>query len=138
MSIYCYINDSLTVLSSRNLDEVYNIDDFKSYIARKLNLDNIYLLCYHNFSTLNLINILASDDKIYKNYLVTTNNDINSIRFLNLNTLCNTNYDIPKLMTVDEFKKNFTDNNIEIFCKASHLKSNEYFILGNTYYYKFV
>jgi hypothetical protein len=141
MSIYCYINGSLKILSSINLEKVNTIDEFRLYIITEFDLDNTHLICYHNFSTLQLINILESNDKVHKNYLVTTNNDINTIRFFNLNTLYNTNYDIPKMMTIDEFKKNFIDNNknnIEIYCKAIQLKSDEHFIPENTYYYKFV
>jgi hypothetical protein len=138
MSIYCYINNSMTVLSSTDLENIYDLEEFKSYITKELKLNNVYLICYHNFSTLNLINILKTNDKINKNYVVTTKNDINVINFLNLNTLYNTMYEIPKLMTIYEFKKNFTDNNIQIFNNNQQINVNDTFIQGNKYYYKFI
>lgn len=137
MSIYCFINNSMTVLSSTDLKNIYNLEEFKYYITKELKLNNVYLICYHNFSTLNLINVLKTNDKINKNYVVTTNNDVNVINFLNLNTLYNTMYEIPKLMTIYDFKKNFTDNNIEIFNNNQKINVNDTFIQGNKYFYKF-
>ena len=138
MSIYCYINNSVTVLSSSNLENINTIDEFKLYIVKELKLDNIYLNCYHNFSTINLINLLKTNDKINKNYVVTTNYDTNTIGFVSLNTLCNKIYEIPKLMTSDEFKKNFTDDNIQIFNLNKEMKQDDTFNPNNKYYYKFL
>jgi len=139
MSIYCYINDSLTILSSTNLKNINNLDEFQSYITRELNLTEKNINCYYNFSTINLINMLEINEKITKNYLVTTNNDTNIINFLNLNTLCNKIYEIPKLMTIGQFKKLFSENNIQISnIKRINNNDDDVFDPNIKYFYKVV
>lgn len=136
MSIYCYINNSLTLLPSSNLENIHTLDEFKIYILKTLDINNIYLYCYYNFSSIQLIDLLKTKSKIYYNYLVTTESDLNCITFTNLNTLYNNAYNIPKLMTVNEFTKNFYCKSIEIFCKNGKLKPEDTFISGCKYFYK--
>jgi hypothetical protein len=83
-----------------------------------------------------LINLLNSNEKVNKNYMVTTDDNTNSIKFINLNNLNNMIYLIPKLMTLDEFKKNFSYDNIEIFVNDKKMNDNEFFIKGNIYLFK--
>ncbi len=68
--------------------------------------------------------------------MVTTDDNTNSIKFINLNNLNNMIYLIPKLMTLDEFKKNFSYDNIEIFVNDKKMNDNEFFIKGNIYLFK--
>jgi hypothetical protein len=136
MSIYCYINNSLTILPSSNLVNIHTLDEFKIYIMDRLDINNIYLYCYHNFSSIQLIDLLKTESKINYNYLVTTEEDSNCITFTNLNTLYNIVYNIPKLMKVDEFIKNFYCKSIEIICKNGKLKSDDTFVSGYKYFYK--
>jgi hypothetical protein len=138
MSIYCYVDNKLIKIPSVDIENINSLDKFKSFIKEKLNMNDIYIDCHHNFSTLSLINFLNSNEKVKKNYIVTTSDNTNDISFLNLNTLCNIIYQVPKLMTLDEFKKNFCDddNNIEIYIKNKKMNDNEKFIENNKYFYK--
>ena len=138
MSIYCYVDNKLIKIPSVDIENINSLDKFKSFIKEKLNMNDIYIDCHHNFSTLSLINFLNSNEKVKKNYIVTTSDNTNDISFLNLNTLCNIIYQVPKLMTLDEFKKNFCDddNDIEIYIKNKKMNDNEKFIENNKYFYK--
>jgi hypothetical protein len=139
MSIYCYINEQFNILSSKNLININSVEEFEKYIKQQLNLDtNINLYCYYCYSTLQLEYILKLDNKITNNYLVTTEKDSNFINFLNLSTLYNSCYMVPKKITFNIFSKIFYNNNEKmiIYNKNISLEKLDTFNSNTLYYYK--
>jgi len=138
MSIYCYINNNLEKIPSKDIENISSLDHFKIFIQEKFNIKNTFINCNHNFSTTSLVNLLNSNEKVNENYMVTTDNDTNPVKFIILNNLNNMTYLIPKLMTLDEFKKNIYYDNIEIFVNNKKMNDDEFFIEGNTYLFKII
>jgi hypothetical protein len=141
MSIYCYIQNTFNILPSEILKDITTLEEFENYIKTTLRFENISLHCYYNYSTINLIDILQREEKINKNYLVTTEKDSNIIGLTSLQTLYKNYYMIPRLMTKDIFNKIFVredDLILHIFNKNQILQSNDTFNDNLSYFYKII
>ena len=141
MSIYCYIQNIFSILPSEILKDITTLEEFENYIKTTLCFENISLHCYYNYSTINLIDILQREEKINKNYLVTTEKDSNIIGLTSLQTLYKNYYMIPRLMTKDIFNKIFAQEDdliLHIFNKNQILQSNDTFNDNLSYFYKII
>jgi hypothetical protein len=72
MSIYCYINNNLEKIPSKDIENISSLDHLKIFIQEKFNIKNTFINCNHNFSTISLVNLLNSNEKVNKSNIQLT------------------------------------------------------------------